>query len=350
MDHATFASLKIERVPLRDVAALEPEWRALEAMAPALSFFQSWTWVGCLAEERFPAPVLLRATRNGQVVGLALFNRRGRHLHLTESGDAGLDAPFIEHNAPLVAHPEAAAPLLRAAWALGGARRLVLSGVPPALAEGAGGTVLRCQERLAPRLDLDAARAAHGADWLAGRSPNTRQQIRRSLRAYGMPALCRAETVPEALDWLDALIGLHAASWQARGKPGAFSTPFLRRFHRALVSRALPRDELDLLRITGPERDIGFLYNLRLRGEVSAYQSGLHPGDGAQHRPGLTSHALAIGHALARGDAVYDFLGGDDRYKRSLSSTALPLHWVQRVPRWSAWGIAARLRAAVRRG
>lgn len=337
--------MKIERVPLSGFAELEPEWRALEAAAPALSFFQSWTWVGCLAEERYPDPVLLRATQDGVVLGLALFNRRGRHLHLTESGDAALDAPFIEHNAPLVARPDAAAALLRAAWPLLGARRLVLSGVAPELVIQAGGTALRQQERMAPRLDLRALRDA-GGDWLAGRSANTRQQVRRSLRAYGMPVLHRAGSVPEALDWLQALIALHTASWQARGRPGAFATPFLLRFHQALVAAALPRGELDLLRIAAEGQDIGYLYNFRLRGHVSAYQSGFRPGgNDAQRRPGLTSHALAIAHALARGDDVYDFLGGDDRYKRSLSDGACPLHWAQLVPRWSAWGIAARLRA-----
>ncbi|RKK02413.1 hypothetical protein D6Z83_19935, partial [Pseudoroseomonas wenyumeiae] len=75
--------------------------------------------------------MLLRAEANGRLLGLALFNRRRRRLHLAESGDAGMDAPFIEHNAPL-AHPQALAPLLRAAWGAS-ARRLVLNGVPPAL-------------------------------------------------------------------------------------------------------------------------------------------------------------------------------------------------------------------------
>lgn len=339
--------MKIECVTPVGLAGLEAEWRTLEAAAPELSFFQSWTWMGCLAEERFPDPVLLRASEGGRLLGLALFNRRGRHWHLAESGDSALDAPFIEHNAPLVAEPGAALPLLRAAWALGGARRLMLSGVPPALAEGAGGTVLRWQERLAPRLEL----AGLGADWLAARSANTRQQIRRSDRAYGTPLLHRAADLPQALDWLDRLVALHAATWQARGRPGAFATPFLRRFHQTLVARALPRGELDLLRVSADGKDIGYLYNFVLRGHVAAYQSGLdHAGAEGARKPGLTCHAQAIAQSVARGDAVYDFLAGDDRYKRSLASTAVPLHWVQRVPRWSAWGMAARLRAALRSG
>ena len=338
--------MQIERIPLAGFAALEQEWRSLEAAAPELSFFQSWTWVGCLAEERYTDPVLLRASQAGRVLGLALFNRRGKHWHLAESGDPAMDAPFVEHNAPLVADRAASLPLLRAVWGLG-ATRLVLSGTAPALAAECGGTVLRLQERLAPRVDLRLG----GGGWMAGRSANTRQQLRRSARAYGMPVLHRAADLEEAQRWLVALVALHTASWNARGKPGAFATPWLRRFHAALVARAFERGELELLRAGGEGATLGYLYNFRLRGQNSAYQSGFAPPPaGAQHKPGLTCHALAIEAAEARGDAVYDFLAGDDRYKRSLANAELPLHWVQRVPRWSAWGIAARLRSRLRRG
>ena len=65
----------IALVPVTDFAALGDRWRALEAQADC-SFFQSWTWTGCLAEERFPDPVLLEARQDGETVALALFNRR----------------------------------------------------------------------------------------------------------------------------------------------------------------------------------------------------------------------------------------------------------------------------------
>ena len=58
---------------IADISALETRWRALEARAEA-SFFQTWTWTGCLAAERFPDPVLAEATEDGETVGLALFN------------------------------------------------------------------------------------------------------------------------------------------------------------------------------------------------------------------------------------------------------------------------------------
>lgn len=337
---------EVEIVPFPGFAALEVEWRTLERRAAAPAIFQCWSWVGCLAEERFDDPVLLRARSGDRLTGLALFNRRGERLLLTESGDAARDAPFIEHNAPLVAADAEAgteAALLRAAWRVPGARRIVLGGVAPGAVGTAGGRVLRSQTRGAPFVDLAAIRAGRGT-YLATRSANTRQQIGRSLRRYGDAMLARAETAAQAQAWLDELIVLHAATWQRRGKPGAFADPFMRRFHAALVTRALADGQLDLLRITSYDEVIGLLYNFRAGGRIFAYQSGLsHRPDAPQLKPGLTCHTLAIEAALASGAEVYDFLGGDDRYKQSLATSSVELRWVELVRPSSLLGMAAAL-------
>lgn len=338
--------LSVAATPVRSFTALGEAWRALEARA-APSFFQSWTWVGCLAEERFPDPVLLRAERDGHLVGLALFNRRRGRLHLGESGDPERDRPFTEHNGPLATDPEAAAALLRAAWRQPGTCRLVLGGVPPDLLAAAAGSPVRLQPRVAPFLDLDALRAA-GGDVLAALSANTRYQIRRSNRLYeaGKRLVLTAAEDEAALDaWFGELVALHEASWARRGQPGAFATPFLRRFHRTLMARALARGELDLLRVTGGAGIVGLLYNFRHRGRVLAYQSGLADPAGQAHaRPGLTCHALAITHALGRGDRVYDFLAGGQRYKLSLADRQLTLFWAELARPWSPAALLARLR------
>ncbi|WP_165585635.1 GNAT family N-acetyltransferase [Roseococcus sp. SYP-B2431] len=320
-------------------------WRELEAQVPQLSFFRSWSWVGCLAEERFPDPVVLQAHRGGVLVGLALFNRRRGRLCLGESGDGLLDAPFVEHNGPLTLGTAGLdGALLRAAAAMRGTRRLVLSGIPAALLAETPGIALRVQERLAPYVRLDEVRAA-GGDPLALLSANARYQIRRSARHYGRPVLRRAETEAEALAMLEELIARHQRSWQARGKPGAFADPFQRRFHAALLRRAMPRDEIDLLRVEGDRGCVGLLYNFRLRGRISAYQSGLDiEGAGPHGKPGLTCHAMAIARAVAASETVYDFLGGADRYKLTLAQHAEPLFWAETVRRHSLLGLALRLR------
>ena len=333
----------------RSLEGLGATWRGLEAETPDLSFFRSWSWVGCLAEERFPHPVVLKGWRDGRLVGLALFNRRDGALHLGESGDPALDAPFVEHNGPLAMDGDVSLALLRSAAASKGIRRLVLSGISQELLAGAPGVALRHQRREAPHADLAAVREA-GGDPLTLLSANARQQIRRSARRYGAPVLRRAEDAAEALAMLEEMTELHQRSWTARGKPGAFAQPFMRRFHAALVRRGMERDEVDLLRAEGSGGQAGILYNFRLRGRVSAYQSGLDlAGAGSQGKPGLTCHSMAIGRAAAMGDDIYDFLAGPDRYKRTLAQGSATLHWAEMVRRHSLLGLAARARDFGRR-
>ena len=354
---------RIEISGFRDFGILEQEWRALEAEAAPFSFFQSWTWVGCLAEERFPDPVLVRATEAGRVVGLALFNRRGASLHLGESGEAGRDCIYVEHNGPLVAAgtvAELPGLMLRAAWGVPGIGRVVLSGVPPSLLAAAGGVGARQRQDEAPFVDLAAIGPGGGPGGgpgeeglLSALSSNTRGQLRRSLRhfaAMGPLALARPGSVAEEAEWFAALVSLHAARWQRSGLAGAFAEPFMGRFHAALLPRARARGEADLWRIAAGAETLGYLYNFRHRGTAYAYQSGLREFPGmAQARPGLVGHWLAIGEARAAGLVRYDFLAGPARYKLSLATASAPLAWGERVPAASAAGVVALGRGLARR-
>ena len=119
------------------------------------------------------------------------------------------------------------------------------------------------------------------------------------------------------------------ATAATRGRPGAFAQAWFARFHHALIERGLPRGEIDLLRVTAGNRLVGALYNFRYRGRALAYQSGFdYAGAGRHQKPGLTCHHQAIRFAAGAGLDRYDFLAGEDRYKRSLADGATPLHWV----------------------
>jgi CelD/BcsL family acetyltransferase involved in cellulose biosynthesis len=325
---------------VRDFAALEQKWRDLEARSNA-SFFQSWTWTGCLAERRFPDPVLLEACEDGRTVGLALFNRVGRTLHLGESGNRELDDIFIEFNGVLTEagredqltsaclHAARNMPISRGLihWR----RRLMLSGVDAATLAAAqqSGALRRTRDRPAYFVDL-----ATGCDgFLQRRSANTRQQLGRSDRDYakaGDITIERAEGLAQAYEFLDGLAALHQTSWVARRHPGAFANPFFAAFHRALIARGLGRGEIDLLRIAAGTQTIGYLYNFRYRGHSLAYQSGFDRANAGRHsKPGMTCHHQAVRFAAQWGATQYDFLAGDDRYKRSLADGAENLHWIE---------------------
>ncbi len=161
----------------------------------------------------------------------------------------------------------------------------------------------------------------------------------------------RAAGVAEAVAFLQALAVLHQATWTARGRPGAFANPEFARFHHALLARAVPRGEAELLRIAAGEKLVGYLYNLRFRGRVYAYQSGFdYAAAGAHEKPGLTCHHAAIALARREGATRYDFLAGGDRYKTSFANAATTLHWLDVAPRWSLSGLAYRCRSRILRG
>ena len=334
-----------------DLADLEIPWRELTDGGKA-SFFQSWSWVGCLASVRFDDPVLLSAEREGRIVALALCNRRrggwaGPRLLVSETGDPVWDRLFVEHNGPVTAGDAGSVlngcleALLRAPIAAGTGRprrawprRIALSGIGDTVFQAArdalGPACHLLQTRMAPWLDL-AACATPDA-YLATLGRSTRHQLRRSARLFaasGPLQLARAATVAEALDFLDRLIDLHQASWARRDQPGAFACAQIRRFHKTLIATAHPRDEIDLLRVTAGDAEIGYLYNFRHQERVYAYQSGFAYNSDPHAKSGLTCHHLAIEHYRAGGLRAYDFLAGDDRYKTSLAPHLTPLHWVE---------------------
>jgi CelD/BcsL family acetyltransferase involved in cellulose biosynthesis len=326
-------------------AALGMRWRDLEQRT-ACSFFQSWTWIGCLAAERFSDPVLVEASDAGRTVGLALFNRVRRWvgpavLHLGEGGTAELDCPYIEQNGVLAEagrEDELTELCLRAVVSR-------YDVILPGLGESALAAVRRTaplvrvvRSQASPFVDLAALRAG-GGDYLAGRSANTRQQIRRSDRFYQQAGPIRIEhagSVDAAHVMLDEMAELHQAAWMARGQSGSFARPFFRRFHQALIAVAIPRGEVALLKMSSNETVIGILYGFIHARRMLAYQSGLayQPGQ-SQAKPGLTCHYWAIRFALDQGLDIYDLLAGEDRYKHSLADQSHQQIWAAAGPAWS---------------
>ena len=55
---------------------------------------------------------------------------------------------------------------------------------------------------------------------------------------------------------------------------------------------------------------------------MSFYQSGIAYEADNRLKPGLVCHAHAVAYNAAAGHRIYDFLGGEARYKKSLSTDA----------------------------
>ena len=331
---------------LPPLAALEREWRTLEAVARP-TFFTSWQWIGTLlaAVPAARRPNLLRATARGETVGLALLGAgttrrrhglvRSRALYLNETGDPRFDAITIEHNGILApCGQEQAVFDSTIAWfaELGDiVDELYISGSAHRLSEKTvEGRGLGRTETALPSYSVDLGLlSSSGGELYPVLSANARQQLRRARRhfeSYGPLQLSVAATTAEALGFFAELKALHRASWERRGKTHSFARQFFEPFHRLLIERCFAEGGTQLLRASAGSRVIGYLYNFRLGDRIYAYQSGFDDAD-RQERPGIVTHALAIRHAFRSGARVYDFMAGRNRLRESFSTRCEPMLW-----------------------
>jgi hypothetical protein len=325
-------------------------WRTLEARNTTYFLSCNWLEHWLTALPRSHAPVVAVFRDGDAAVAAGLFGRRriirhhivpSRAWFLHATGDPRFDDVCVEHNGlvgeriPLAALVSA----LPAGW-----DELILPGtdhdafgVP--IAEGV--RVHVDKEVAAPFVDLRRVRETPGG-YLGVIGPATRAQIRRSRRALGQLAIEIATDTTHALDIYDELVELHQRAWTLRGEPGAFADPWFEGFHRGLILQH-PAD-VELVRVRALGHTVGCLYNLVYRRRVLFYQSGLASFTDPHIKSGLVTHAAAIANAAARGDDVYDFLGGNGRYKHNLSTGSATLRWLRVQQPLARFAVEDRLR------
>lgn len=161
-------------------------------------------------------------------------------------------------------------------------------------------------------------------------SKTVRSRITRSLKKLaqlGKVCLVPATNVEHALALYDDLVALHQLTWQKRGHPGAFATPWIYEFHRNLIKNRFEYGEIQLVRAVCADKTIGCLYNFVHNGTVFHYQSGINYNDFKKYGPGIICNSLTIAYNAGLGNKVYDFLAGEDEYKQALSNHFNKIRW-----------------------
>ena len=95
----------------------------------------------------------------------------------------------------------------------------------------------------------------------------------------------------------------------------------------ALIAEAAPRGVVELIRVSCDDTVVGILYNFIYRGQMLAYQVVSHTKCGNLMHDLASSAITNDLSCLGRSLEVYDFLAGDDRYKRSLADGSHPQTW-----------------------
>lgn len=340
--------IHVDRVSIPPLDSLGQLWVELESRSSS-SFFNSWTWIGPWLEH-LPGTVertLLRAACSDRIVGLAVICTKtvrrarvipSRTLFIHCTGEPELDELTVEHNRHLaeaglesaVARAFADHLLQRNDW--DELSFLGWSGDPwmkhgdeLSLREGTG------HSRPCRHVELGRLRR-EGTKYVDGLSANVRYRIRRAIKEaerHGEVQIEAAGSTQEAMEFLSRLEHLHQKSWSTRGEPGSFSNPAFKLFHEGFVRRESSTGKVQLIRLNVGNHSVGYLYNMVHGGHVLQYQSGFDYefSDSTSWRPGVICHALAIEHYLSLGMETYDFLAGDQRYKKELSTASEELTW-----------------------
>ena len=326
-----------DRVPFDEHAG---DWRRLAEATG--SPFATWEWAAAwwrhLGAGREP---LVHALRPGDatvaILPLCIAPERGlRVMRFVGDGPADQLRPVCApEDAP------AAASALRDLLGAEAHRWDMFTGAQMPAEEGwsrlLGGRVR--ERESSPVVDLDG----EGFDaFLAGRSKNFRDQVRRRERKLGREHALefRLTARPDELHRdLDTLIDLHEARWA--GASSAFAGP-RRDFHHDFAAAALEHGWLRLWTAELDGRPAAAWYGLRYGGDEWFYQSGRDP---ALERTAVGFVLLAHTVREAANDGVprYRLLRGDEPYKWRWATRDDPLETIE-IPR----GVRGRTMASAR--
>jgi CelD/BcsL family acetyltransferase involved in cellulose biosynthesis len=326
--------------PGRPWAALERDWKLLYHAAGEANPFLSWEWQSGWAERpgaREQVLVVAQPFASGGLAGLlALQRRRRRGLQQVEflgQGSGGDELDCLLHPA---APAGLAARLLRLAlrqqrWSLLRLESARAQGELAAAARETGpawGLTLETGEAL-PTLRLPrAASAPEGFEaLLAQHSPNFRQEVRRRRRRW-------SRTLPQA--WLECaatpaavaaalphLFRLHNARRARLHSAGIFVSPRLQWFHSRVAPQLAARGAARVYLWRTPGAVLAALYGFEAGPPAARrflyFQSGLDP-ELAHLSPGTILLSSVIEDCIARGLQRFEFLRGDESYKRRWTS------------------------------
>ncbi len=154
-------------------------------------------------------------------------------------------------------------------------------------------------------------------DYVSCLSKSLRYEVRRLDRPGQAKrlTLATASNAEESLAYLDIFFKLHQTRWKQRALPGAFFSSKVRHLHQAFVQSAVRNDHLRLTVLHVDGVAAGALYAMKTGDTFFFYQSGFDPQQ-RSHSPGTVLVAHAIQMAIEEGAKKFDFLRGDEPYKR----------------------------------
>jgi len=155
-----------------------------------------------------------------------------------------------------------------------------------------------------------------------GYSYNMRKIIRRSIkRCGGRVRLADHRELGDINDVLREARRLHTLSRERKGDSGSFGRKGYLEFHRELARSLDKRGTLYAKFLMTGDKPIAFRYGFIENDVYYDYQTGYDPAF-AEWRPGFVVLSMVVQDLIARGTKRFDFLRGDEPYKRHWATGA----------------------------
>ncbi len=313
---------------------LKQDWSRLEAQH-RVPFFLSWHWISCWEKTYLPNITAVTASFKNQVVAIGLFTQsintrkiiiRSKQLRLHQVGDLLKDQIWMEYN-DFICDPDHKDSAVNAClqtmlkpefiW-----DEIVISMMPYSRAEAI--TSALPLAKIDFRIPVYAVNLSDirekKVSYIATLKPNTRYQIRRSLRlyssGYGELKLYKAADKTEALSLFREVGKYHLKRWPDSG----FKNPQFVQFHENIIRDSFDNGSIQLLRINAGEETIAIMYYHITGSQVFFYLHGLNYHSDTKLKPGLVAHVLATDYFLHQGMNTYDYMGGYSQYKMQLAN------------------------------
>ena len=315
------------------------KWQALEQKANC-SVFLSWLWIGNWLDLVTDKLFLIECHQGENVVGLGFFVEKTRKIFgvipvkqwwLHKTGNTEQDQIWTEHNDFLLAEDTADVvrlAMVEALYNYDNQKKEIVVGL-------SSDKVLQCfyqhfsqsnslVKTLGYVTDFSYIKTSYQHEVL---SKNTRAQINRSNKILNQLGNLAFNVVTEKAE-VNALYKdiarIHIERWGNTKEGSGFSNKVFTTFHQQLVNNdAASTVQIAVLLLNNSP--IGYLVNFVYKQKVYFYLSALTTFSNSKIKVGLTLHEKAISYYASQGMKSYDFLGGEARYKRSLSNQSYKL-------------------------
>jgi CelD/BcsL family acetyltransferase involved in cellulose biosynthesis len=160
--------------------------------------------------------------------------------------------------------------------------------------------------------------------WWEQRPHGLRRNLRRYLekaRAIEEPHFCVSSEPSPCL--VDALVTLHTARWQERGKPGMIVANQSDSFVRDVIEQFASRDMLRFFSLHFQDRIVAVILAFRYRDTLFPYLSAFDP-EYSTFGFGRTLLYHALRYAFETGYESWNFLRGNEPYKFDWGARSIP--------------------------